>query len=48
VIDPEEDRLARDSVYGKYSVLYHGDLTRWRETALPIAVDLDESRGTTV
>jgi deazaflavin-dependent oxidoreductase (nitroreductase family) len=48
VIDPQEDRVARDAVYGKYSVLYRGDLTGWREAALPIAVDLEDSRRTPV
>jgi deazaflavin-dependent oxidoreductase (nitroreductase family) len=46
VTDPHEDRLARDAVHDKYSVLYRGDLTGWRETALPMAVDLDDKRGT--
>jgi deazaflavin-dependent oxidoreductase (nitroreductase family) len=40
VTDRIEDRLARDAIYEKYAVRYSGDLTRWRETALPIAVDL--------
>lgn len=44
VTDPEEDRLARDAVHDKYVVRYAGDLSRWRETALPVAVDLDLSR----
>jgi deazaflavin-dependent oxidoreductase (nitroreductase family) len=41
VTDPREDRLARDAVHDKYAARYTGDLTSWRETALPIAVDLD-------
>jgi deazaflavin-dependent oxidoreductase (nitroreductase family) len=44
VTAPEEDRLARDAVHDKYAARYFGDLTSWRETALPIAVDLDLSR----
>lgn len=40
VVDSREDRLARDAVFAKYSVRYAGDLTRWRERSLPIAVDL--------
>jgi deazaflavin-dependent oxidoreductase (nitroreductase family) len=44
VTDPQEVRLARDAVYGKYSVLYRGDLSGWRETALPMAVDLEDPR----
>jgi deazaflavin-dependent oxidoreductase (nitroreductase family) len=41
VTDPHEERLARDAVFHKYAVRYSGDLTRWRETALPVAVNLD-------
>ena len=44
VTAPQEDRLARDAVHDKYAARYFGDLTSWRETALPIAVDLDPSR----
>lgn len=44
VADPGEERLARDAVYRKYAARYGGDLTRWREAALPIAVDLESSR----
>jgi deazaflavin-dependent oxidoreductase (nitroreductase family) len=44
VIEPEESRLARDVVHDKYAARYFGDLTGWRESALPIAVDLDLSR----
>jgi len=40
VVDPEEDRVAREAVFAKYSTRYGGDLTGWREAALPIAVDL--------
>jgi deazaflavin-dependent oxidoreductase (nitroreductase family) len=43
VSDPKEVRLARDSVFDKYVVRYSGDLTRWREMALPIAIDLDQT-----
>jgi deazaflavin-dependent oxidoreductase (nitroreductase family) len=43
VTDPKEDRLARDAVHDKYSALYHGDLTGWRESALPMAFDLDDT-----
>ena len=45
VTDPAEDRLARDAVHDKYAARYSGDLTGWRESALPIAVDLDLSGG---
>lgn len=41
VVDEDEERLARDAVYAKYAPRYAGDLTSWRERALPIAVDLD-------
>ncbi len=43
--EPAEQRLARDAVYDKYSVRYAGDLTGWRESALPIAIDLDVGSG---
>jgi deazaflavin-dependent oxidoreductase (nitroreductase family) len=43
VTDADEDRLARDAVHAKYAVAYSGDLTGWREAALPIAVDLDKT-----
>lgn len=41
VTDPNEDRLARDAVHDRYVVRYRGDLTRWREMALPVAIDLE-------
>jgi len=41
VTHPHEDRLARDAVHEKYVVRYSGDLTGWREMALPIAIDLE-------
>jgi deazaflavin-dependent oxidoreductase (nitroreductase family) len=40
VTDPDEDRLARDLVAGKYQPTYSGDLSTWRETALPVAIDV--------
>ena len=40
VSDPDEDASARDLLVGKYAPRYGGDLSNWRETALPIAVDL--------
>jgi deazaflavin-dependent oxidoreductase (nitroreductase family) len=45
VTDADEDRLARNAIHDKYATRYSGDLTRWRETALPMAVDLDLSAG---
>jgi len=41
VTDPDEDRFARDAVHDKYAPRYGGDLTSWRDTALPIAIDLE-------
>lgn len=48
--DPAEERIARDTVFAKYAPGYGGDLTGWRESALPIAIDLwrDSSRGSQV
>jgi deazaflavin-dependent oxidoreductase (nitroreductase family) len=42
VDDPEEDRRARTLVYGKYSPSNAG-LDDWRESALPVAVELPEN-----
>ncbi len=41
ITDPDEQRLARDAVYQKYRSRYGGDLTNWRDSALPVAIDLD-------
>jgi deazaflavin-dependent oxidoreductase (nitroreductase family) len=35
-----EDELARRLVAGRYQPTYGGDLTGWRRSALPVAVDL--------
>jgi deazaflavin-dependent oxidoreductase (nitroreductase family) len=43
VTDPDEDRVARDLVHDKYAGSYAGDLTSWRRTAMPVAIDLDGS-----
>ena len=40
VTDPDEDRLARHLVAGKYQPTYSGDLSTWRDTALPVAIDV--------
>jgi deazaflavin-dependent oxidoreductase (nitroreductase family) len=40
VSDPDEDTRAREMLVAKYEAGYSGDLSNWRETALPIAVDL--------
>jgi deazaflavin-dependent oxidoreductase (nitroreductase family) len=45
VTDPHEGRLARDAVHDRYAARYFGDLTHWREIALPVAVDLDLGGG---
>jgi deazaflavin-dependent oxidoreductase (nitroreductase family) len=42
VDDPAEEALARRLLPDKYGSRYGGDLTNWRSTALPIAVDLAE------
>ena len=36
----DEDELARRLVAGKYQPAYGGDLSGWRRSALPVAVDL--------
>ena len=40
VSEPDEDARARELLAGKYASRYGGDLSNWRGTALPIAVDL--------
>jgi hypothetical protein len=39
VTSAEEDARARRLLFDKYSPRYSGDLSSWRETALPVAVD---------
>jgi deazaflavin-dependent oxidoreductase (nitroreductase family) len=43
VVEPgsDEDELARRLVVAKYQPTYGGDLSGWRRSALPVAVDLD-------
>jgi deazaflavin-dependent oxidoreductase (nitroreductase family) len=43
VLDPgtPEDRLARDLLVEKYQPSYGGDLTGWRRSSLPVAIDLE-------
>jgi len=43
VLDPcdPDDAVARGLVFAKYQPRNGGDLTAWRETALPVAIDLD-------
>ena len=38
--DAEAER-ARSLVFDKYASRYNGDLTSWRQRALPVAVELD-------
>lgn len=38
----EEAELARSLVFTKYAPRHDGDLTGWRQRALPIAIDLPE------
>jgi deazaflavin-dependent oxidoreductase (nitroreductase family) len=39
---PDEDERARTLVHDKYAPGYRGDLSQWRRSALPVAVDLGE------
>ena len=39
-LSPDEDALARRLLLDKYTPRYEGDLTEWRETAFPVAIDL--------
>jgi deazaflavin-dependent oxidoreductase (nitroreductase family) len=45
VEDRDEDSQARQLLYDKYSSGYSGDLTNWRTSSLPIAVDLEVDSG---
>ena len=45
--DPSEARLARDLVFTKYQTDSSGDLTGWRESALPVALDIIEPEDST-
>lgn len=42
IVEPatDEDRLARDLLVEKYTARYSGDLEEWRESALPVALDV--------
>jgi deazaflavin-dependent oxidoreductase (nitroreductase family) len=42
--DPVEDRRARTLVFDKYQPRSTGSLDGWRESALPVALDLSASR----
>lgn len=39
----EEEQTARRLVFEKYQPGYDGDLTRWRDSALPVALDLSST-----
>jgi len=41
VLDPGEAECARDALVAKYQPTYPGDLNGWRDSALPVAIDLD-------
>jgi deazaflavin-dependent oxidoreductase (nitroreductase family) len=41
----EEDEVARRLVVAKYQPSYGGDLSGWRRSALPVAVDLRDPAG---
>jgi deazaflavin-dependent oxidoreductase (nitroreductase family) len=47
VLDPgsPEDELARDLLVEKYQRGYGGDLSGWRRSSLPVAVDLEGGAG---
>jgi deazaflavin-dependent oxidoreductase (nitroreductase family) len=47
VEDKAEEERARALVHDKYAQSYGGDLSRWRRTALPVAVDLHDEETTT-
>jgi deazaflavin-dependent oxidoreductase (nitroreductase family) len=41
----DEDALARRLVTGKYQPGYGGDLSSWRRSSLPVAIDLEPPPG---
>lgn len=43
VEEPEEDERARKLLFEKYRGRYSGELSRWRATALPVAVEFGAS-----
>ncbi len=43
VADHEEQARARSLLFEKYHSRYSGSLDSWRETALPVAIDLAEA-----
>ncbi len=45
IVGTEEERVARDRLYEKYQPTVERDLTTWRETGYPIALDLVPAEG---
>jgi deazaflavin-dependent oxidoreductase (nitroreductase family) len=45
VSDPDEDERARRLVHDKYHDGYGGDLSGWRRSSRPVAVDLTDDEG---
>jgi hypothetical protein len=43
--DPSEARIARDLVFAKYQTDSSGDLRGWRESALPVALDVIDTES---
>jgi deazaflavin-dependent oxidoreductase (nitroreductase family) len=43
VDDPDEDALARRLLLDKYAQGYSGDLTDYRQNALPVAIEIESS-----
>ena len=41
VVDADEAERARNALVAKYQPTYPGDLIGWRDSALPVAIDLD-------
>jgi deazaflavin-dependent oxidoreductase (nitroreductase family) len=42
VHDADEATRAKDTIVAKYQPGYGGDLSRWRDRSLPVAVELDQ------
>jgi deazaflavin-dependent oxidoreductase (nitroreductase family) len=41
----DEEATARRLVFEKYQPRYDGDLTRWRQRSLPVALDISDRAG---
>jgi hypothetical protein len=44
-VDTDEDARARRLVFGKYRPRYSGSLDSWRESSLPVALDLSHDQS---